>query len=234
MGFLPDDYRHANPAATGTDDQERKSRYFETKRLADGDSTTFRLCGLHDTGHVIAGWQYFTLEGKPRRFPKYPEAYLEDIGLTYEGKTKGTGEKAKPTYFLSFVGLSKEEDDFLVYTFTQKGLREQLEETLAMEDYQLLPSGLANFYLTLKRRGTGTDTSWTLLPTLKVPTKAEEKRWAEAAPTIWLPALYVGGDPFTGKPASGRPEGLPPSHRDALGADHEVATATAEAMPASW
>jgi hypothetical protein len=54
------------------------------------------------------------------------------------------------------------------------------------------------------------------------------------AESIWLPALYVNGDPFSGKPASGRPEGLPPTHRDELGADHEVATATADAMPAGW
>jgi hypothetical protein len=232
MGFLPTDYRPATGPADGNAD--KKSRYFETKALKDSDSTTFRLCGLHDSGHVIAGWQYFTLDGKPRRFPKFPESYLEDIGLTWDGKTNGTGEKDKPRYFLSFVGLSKEADEFLIYTFLRKDLREQLEETLAMEDYQILPSGLANFFLTLKRRGMGTETSFTLLPTLKAPTKAEEKRWSEAAAELWLPALFVGGDPFAGKPAAGRPEGLPPSHRDVLGADHEVATADPEVMPAGW
>lgn len=233
MGFLPTDYRPTS-GTTETNDTKR-TRYFDPgKRLKDGESTTFRLCGLHDTGHVVSGWSYFTMEGQPRKFPKYPDNYAEDIGLTWEGKTNGTGEKDKPRYFLSFVGLSKEDDDFLIYTFQRKDLREQLEEVLILEDYQFLPSGMANFYLTLKRKGTQVNTAYTLTPTLKVPSKADEKRWIEAADSIWLPALYVNGDPFAGKPSSGRPEGLPPTHRDALGADHDVATVTPEVMPAGW
>lgn len=237
MGFLPDNYRSTTPPAD-TNSDPRTNRYFETKQLKDGDSTTFRLCGLHDTGHVIAGWSYFTMEGRPKRFPTYPENYLDDIGLTYEGKFSNTGEKDKPRYFLSFVGLSKESDDFLVYTFQRKDLRNMLEQTLAMPDYQILPSGLANFYLTMRRSGKETATQYTLLPTLKAPTKAEEKRWADTKDSIWLPALFVGGDPFSGKPAEGAaPAGLPPTHRDELGADQEIATDPAtepETMPAGW
>ena len=232
MGFLPDNYRPASGSNSGGSD--KKSRYFETKQLGDGESTTFRLCGLHDTGHVIAGWQYFTEEGRPRRFPTFPDNYLDDIGLTYEGKTKGTGERDKPRYFLSFVAFSKEAGDFLVYTFTRRDLREQLEETLSMEDYTTLPSGLANFYLTLKRKGAELDTTFTLIPTLKAPTKSDEKAWSEVADSIWLPALFVGADPFAGKPVGGEPAGLPPTHRDSYGADHEVAAAQPEAIPTGW
>lgn len=235
MGFLPSDYRPTSGNNDSNDNESKRSRYYDPgKRLKDGESTTFRLCGLHDTGHVIAGWSYFTMEGKPRKFPKYPENFAEDIGLTWEGKTNGTGEKDKPRYFLSFVGLSKEEDDFVIFTFQRKDQREQLEEILALEDYQILPSGMANFYLTLKRKGSQMNTAYTLTPTLKAPTKADEKRWADVAESIWLPALYVNGDPFSGKPNTGRPEGLPPTHRDELGADHDVAVVTPDVMPAGW
>lgn len=237
MGFLPDNYR-STTATKETKNDPRTNRYFETKQLKDGESTTFRLCGLHDTGHVIAGWAYFTMDGRPRRFPSYPENYLDDIGLTYEGRFNNTGEKDKPRYFLSFVGLSKEADDFLIYTFPRKDLRTTLEKCLAMDDYQILPSGLANFFLTMERSGEGKDSQYTLMPTLKAPTKAEEKRWSEIKDSIWLPALFVGGDPFCGKPAEGAaPAGLPPTHRDELGADQEIATdpaAESEAMPAGW
>lgn len=234
MGFLPDNYKSAidNGNAKDTD---KKNRYFEPKQLKDGEVNTFRLCGLHESGHVIAGYSYFTMEGRPKRFPTFPENYQDDIGLSWEGKTNNTGEKDKPRYFLSFVALNKESDEFLVYTFQTKNVRSQLEETLKMEDYQILPSGLANFYLTLRRRGTGTDTSYTLLPTLKAPTKADEKRWQEVSSSIWLPALFVGADPFTGKPAGGIIEGLPPTHRDELGADHEIATAeTLDPVAVAW
>jgi hypothetical protein len=233
MGFLPDNYLHANRPQEDSSD-ERRQRYFEPKHLADGETTTLRPCGIHDSGHVIAGWSYFTMEGKPKRTPKFPGPCPDDIGLSYEGKKTGSGEKAKPNYFLSFVALRKEVDEFVIVTFPQKKVREQYEEILAMNDYQPLESGMANFYLTLKRKGTELDTSYTLVPTLKPPSKADEKRWSDAASGIWLPALFVNGDPFGGKPADGRPEGLPPAHRDELGADHEVATTGAEVMPAGW
>lgn len=241
MGFLPTDYRHSSGTASSGVDNAPKP-YFEPKNLSDGESTTLRLCGTHDTGHVIAGWSYFTEAGRPRRFPTFPKDYEQDIGLSYAGKTQGTGEKDRPKYFLSFVALRKEVNDFVVVTIPQKQVREQLEEILDMEDYQFLPNGMGNFYLTLKRRGEGMDTSYTLVPTLKAPAKAEQARWEAAAPTIWLPALYEGGDPFKGRAQGedgtmppGGIAGLPPTRRDEYGADHEVAVRTEEmAMPSGW
>lgn len=230
MGFLPTDYR---PAA-GSDSKAANEKYFETRQLKeDGDTITLRPCGTHDSGHVIAGWYYFTMDGQPRRFRVFPENYESDIGLTYAGKTQGTGEKDRPKYFLSFVALCKERDDFVIATFDKKGLREQLEEILSMDDYGQVDSGLANFFVTIKRRGAGKDTSWLLTPTLKAPTRADEKRWLDARDRIWVPALYDGADPWAGRPSEGRPQGLPPTHRDPeTGADTEVAV---DAMPAgSW
>lgn len=239
MGFLPTDYRPASGTPATNDSKGASNKYFECsgKYLKDGETATLRPCGTHDTGHVIAGFSYFSMEGRPKRFPKWPENYLSDIGLTYEAKQSGAdpndpNNKAKPKYFLSFVALSRELDSFVCVTLDKKGIREQFEEILAMEDYTILPSGMANFFITIKRKGADMNTSWLLTPTLKAPTKADEKRWAEAAPDIWLPALYDGADPFAGKPADARPEGLPPTHRDALGADQEIATA--EVMPAGW
>ena len=64
--------------------------------------------GLFDTGHVVTGYQYFTMEGRIRRFPKYPKDYLEDIGLTWAAKNaKGSEleslkQKARPRTGRSF------------------------------------------------------------------------------------------------------------------------------------
>ena len=230
MSFLPPNYS----SAVRNEDQDtpKSSRYFKPSSLGDGESTTFRLCGTHQTGHVICGWSYFTDGGQPRRFPNYPTNYLDDIGLTWEGKNSGTGEKAKPSYFLSFVALQKESDDFKIFTITQKGIREQLEEILATEGYGFRESGMANFFIVLKRKGTKLETSYSMVPGLKVPAKAEENRWLETADKLWLPALFVNGDPFEGKPAMADSAcGLPPTHRDDYGADTEVAV-DKEAMPA--
>ena len=229
MGFLPTGYKSASESTP----KAINERYFECKHLNDGDSVTLRPCGTFDSGHVIAGFSYFTMEGQPRRFADYPVNYLDDIGLTYKAKQSGGDERDKPKYFLAFTALCKERDDFVCVTLDKKTVREQLEEVLAMEPYDFLPSGMANFYVTLKRKGEGMDTSYTLVPALKAPSKAEEKRWADAKDGIWLPALYSNADPFAGKPSEGEPVGLPPTARDEYGADTEVATAATGAA-AGW
>lgn len=214
------------PNYVATDSEaELPSRYLEPSKLADGESTIFRLCGTHSTGHVIAGYSYFTMDGVPRKFPEYPADYANEIGLSWAGKQRGTGEKAKPTYFLSWAVFSKEHSDFMVLTITQAKIREQLEKVLSMEDYEFLDSGLANFYFTLTRSGVKDKTSYTLIPTLKPPTKADEKRWQEAKGKLWLPALFENGDPFAGpiaQPEERPSSGLAPTSRDELGADHPI------------
>lgn len=233
MSYFPTTYQ---PATTDQSDKEdRKSRYFEPRKLKDGESATFRLCGTHESGHVICGYSYFTAAGAPKRSPSFPTNYLDDIGLSYEGKINNTGEKDVPKFFLSVTALHKESNEFVVLTIMQRKIREQLEEVLAMEDYTFIDS-VANFFLTLRRKGGGIDTSYTLMPTLKAPTAAECKRWASESRNIWLPALFTGADPFAGRPANETTAvGLPPTYRDQLGADHEVATTTnPEAMPSSW
>jgi hypothetical protein len=233
MGFFPDNYRAAS-ASTKTDSPGVNEKYLELsgRYFKDGESHVLRPCGTFDTGHVIAGFSYFTVEGRPKRSAKYPENYQDDVSLTYQAKQQNLDRSDpanldKPKYFLTFCAYSKECSDFVIVTLDKKTAREQFEEILSMEDYKFRPSGMANFYLTIKRKGEQLNTSYQVTPTLKIPTQAEEKRWEEFSQSIWLPALYDGADPFAGKPAGARPEGLPPTHRDALGADIEVATASA-------
>jgi hypothetical protein len=214
------------PKGNYTPEDSSASRYFNAKKLKDGESTTLRLCGTPSSSHAICGYTYFTMEGRPRRFPQFPKNYLDDIGLTYDGKKNGTGEKDRPVFFLSWVCLRKENpDDFQVFDISQGKIREQIEAVLAMEDYEIPDGEMANFFLTISRKGTGTDTAYTCVPTLKVATKADQQRWAEAKEGIYLPALYEGGDPFMGKPSGGQEaiSGTPITSRDELGADHEVA-----------
>lgn len=224
MGFFPPDYKKASGAEETSSGPNPKYFEFSKKYLGPGETASFRICGDFDSGHVICGFQYFTNEGRIRRFPNYPENYQSDIGLTYQAKKDGTEEKDKPKYFLSFTAFSPEKDDFICVTVLQKGLREQIEEILAMEDYTV-NGGPANFTIQVKRKGEGLDTRWVVTPTLKKASAAFTKKWDEAKESIWLPALYVGADPFAGKPAEAKLDGLPPMKRDELGADTEVATA---------
>ena len=235
MGFFPDDYKPASGDSGGSKSEPNPQYWeFSSKHLGDGDTISFRPCGIFNTGHVVTGYQYFTMEGRVRRFAKYPKDYANDIGLTWAAKNAKPAElekleaegkaKDRPKYFLSFVAYFPDRKDFTCVTATQKGVREQIEAILDMEDYSFLDSGCANFTLTVKRKGAGTETSWTITPTLKKPTAAFESKWEAAQNGIWLPALYEGADPFAGKPAEPKLEGLPPTKRDELGADKELAT----------
>ena len=227
MSALPSNYVPANQ-----EDPAVPSKYFQLKKLADGETTTLRLCGNAATGHCIAGYQYFTAEGKPRRFEAFPKNYAEDIGLSYEGKLKKTGEKAFPTFFLAWVIKRKGVDGYQVLDITQQKVREQIEAVFSIEDYVIPDGQLANFYLNITRKGTGTDTTYTVTPVLKAPTAAEAKDWAAIAESIWVPALFSGGDPFDGRP-NGAPDPVPAPpqpRRDSLGAEEE--SEEAEPLPA--
>ena len=224
MGFFPPGYKSAVDSDKSSSEPNPKYFEFTNKYLKDGDTAQFRICGDFDSGHVVCGFQYFTMEGRIKRFPNYPENYLSDIGLTFQAKKEGGDEKDKPKYFLAFTAFSPDKDDFVCVTVTQKNLRIQIEEILAMEDYTDGP-GPANFTITVKRKGTGKDTQWIVTPTLKKASAAFTKKWDDAKDSIWLPALYVSADPFAGKPAEAKLDGLPPMKRDELGADTEVATA---------
>ena len=234
MGFFPTDYKRESDASNSKSEPNPKYFQFDSKNLKDGESISFRPCGQFESGHVVTGFQYFTKDGNIRRFSKYPTDYSSDIGLTYAAKNatgkelddliKEGKDKDRPKQFLSFVAIFPDRKDFVCVTILQKTVRALLEDILDMEDYIFLPSDVANFTLTAKRKGEKIETTYTLAPVLKVPSAAFEKKWEDAKDRIWLPALYEGADPFDGKPDGGKTQGLPPSRRDELGADHEVAT----------
>ena len=233
MGFFPDDYKPASGDSGGSKSEPNPQYWeFSSKHLGDGDTISFRPCGIFNTGHVVTGYQYFTMEGRVRRFAKYPKDYANDIGLTWAAKNAKPAElekleaegkaKDRPKYFLSFVAYFPDRKDFTCVTATQKGVREQIEAILDMEDYNFLDSGCANFTLTVKRKGPAPKPPGRLRPlsrSLRLPLRASGKR-----PERYLvAALYEGADPFAGKPAEPKLEGLPPTKRDELGADKGAA-----------
>jgi len=226
----------ANYVATNQEDPAVPAKYFELKKLADGETTTIRLCGTADTGHCIAGYQYFTTEGKPRRFPTFPKKYMDDIGLTFEAKKTGGTEKASPTFFLAWACKRKEADDYQVFDIGQLKVREAIEAILNIEDYTIEVGEMANFYLTITRRGQKLETKYDVTPVLKAPSAAEMKHWRSRADSIWLPALFEGGDPFEGRPAGSKaPSHEPLTRRDELGADEDLPQPVSQAtvLPAA-
>ena len=239
MGFFPPDHKFATDTPAKATSENNDKFYAPGKELDDGDSHQIIVCGGFDTGHVISGYKYFKHDGQPRTTPfseGYPQNYKEDIGLNYDAKfnrkveygTHTEDDLDKPKQILSFVGYIKEKKDFAIIEFNTKALRTALEEILSMDSYEVNEEGVYNFMMKLSRKGKKTDTVYTLTPApLKAPARtAVAKKWAEIKDKRYLPALYDNADPFAGRPAEAKTRGLPPTHRDELGADHELASTT--------
>lgn len=210
-----------------TDQRIGESRYFNAKKLSEGKTIEIRLCGSEQSGHVICGYQYFTAEGRPRRFATFPKNYMDDIGLSYDGRTKGTGEKATPQFFLCWAALVRGVEEPMIFDISQPSLQTAIEQTLSLPDYTIEPGEPGNFYLTISKITKNNKTSYSSIPTLKALPKgsATAQAWANGRDSLWLPALFEGGDPFAGRPsgAAATPaSSTPVTSRDSLGADTDI------------
>ena len=99
----------------------------------------------------------------------------------------------------------------------QKSLREQLTEILQeVEDYTWTEEGLANFSIKISRKGSGLETTYSILPKVrKVPAKIATE-WESQRDSIWLPNFFEGKDPFDGRQTDSK--GLPAGGVDRAGA----------------
>jgi hypothetical protein len=220
-----------------TDERFSSNRFFNAKSLSEGKTVEIRLCGTAATGHVISGYKYFTMEKRPRLFPLFPRGYAADIGMAFNGQ-----EKAEPFYFLSWAALMKGADEPVIFEITQPSLQTSIEQTLALEDYQVDDGKPANFYLTISKVSKNNKPTYTAIPTLKAVSKSDApfKLWEASRSSIWLPAMFEGGDPFAGPPAGAAGADpqlnatvIPAGGRDVLGADEELES-TPVAAGSGW
>ena len=101
----------------------------------------------------------------------------------------------------------------------QKSLREQLTEVLQeAEDYTWTEDGLANFSIKISRKGTGLETTYSILPKVrKVPEKVAKEWKSQSKVNLFgLPNFFAGKDPFDGKQTDEK--GIPAGGTDKRGA----------------
>ena len=209
--------------------------YWKPSSLKDGESEEFRLLGCYETGHAIVGWQYasecrdaktgdlrFNGYVVSRTHPGQPEDIARETDWSKPDRPKIDGTYVKPRRFLAWVGTSAARGRLEVLFIEQKSLREQLTEILQeIEDYTWTEDGLANFSIKISRKGTGLETTYSILPKVrKVPDKIKST-WDKEKETIWLPNFFEGKDPFDGKQVDAK--GLPAGGTDKRGAHVEPA-----------
>jgi len=202
--------------------------YFKPSSLKDGDSEEFRLLGCYETGHAITGWQYASekrgADGElkfagyvvTRSHPGQPADLARETDWSKPDRPKIDGSYVKPRKFLAWVATSASRSRLEVLFIEQKSLREQLTEILQeVEDYTWTEDGLANFSIKITRKGTGLETSYSILPKVrKVPAKIVSE-WETARDSIWLPNFFEGKDPFEGRQVDEK--GLPAGGVDKRG-----------------
>ena len=203
--------------------------YWKPSSLKDGESEEFRLLGCYATGHAIVGWQYaaeapgsdgnlrFNGYVVTRSHPGQPADLARDTDWSKPDRPKIDGTFVKPRRFLAWVATSAARGRLEVMFIEQKSLRDQLTEILQeIEDYTWTEDGLANFSIKISRKGTGLETSYSILPKVrKVPEKII-KEWETTRDSIWLPNFFEGKDPFDGR--STDEKGLPAGGQDKRGA----------------
>lgn len=203
--------------------------YWKPSSLKDGDSEEFRLLGCYETGHAIVGWQYaseaqdaktgelrFNGYVVTRSYPENPSDLARETDWSKPDRPKIDGSYVKPRRFLAWVATSAARGRMEVLFIEQKSLREQLTEILQeIEDYTWTDDGLANFSIKISRKGTGLETSYSILPKVrKVPEKVA-KEWKTTRDNIWLPNFFEGKDPFDGRQVEEK--GLPAGGVDKRG-----------------
>ena len=197
--------------------------YFKPSSLKDGESEEFRLLGCYETGHAVTGWQYaseapdqktgelrFNGYVVTRSHPGQPADLARETDWSKPDRPKIDGTYVKPRRFLAWVGTSAARGRLEILFIEQKTLRDQLTEVLQeIDDYTWTDEGLANFSIKISRKGTGLETSYSILPKVRAVPEKIKKEWAAQRDTIWLPNFFEGKDPFDGKQtdAMGLPAG---------------------------
>jgi hypothetical protein len=205
--------------------------YFKPSSLKDGESEEFRLLGHYGTGHCITGYQYASEAVDPktgelrfngyvvtRTHPGNPTDLARETDWSKPDRPKIDGSYVKPRKFLAWVAMSAKRSRIEVLFIEQKSLREQLSEIMQdEEDFNFTKGdGLANFTIKITRKGTGLETSYTLLPKVRPVPEKIKKQWTTEKDAIWLANYFEGKDPFDGKQVEGK--GLPAGGVDKNGA----------------
>ena len=220
------------PELTQTTDKietKEPQPYWKPSSLKDGESEEFRLLGCYETGHAIVGWQYAseTTDSKTgdlrfngyvvtRSYPADAPDLARETDWSKPDRPKIDGSYVKPRRFLAWVSTSAARGRLEVLFIEQKSLREQLTEILQeIDDYTWTDEGLANFSIKISRKGTGLETTYSILPKIrKVPEKIKSE-WESKKESIWLPNFFEGKDPFEGRQTEEK--GLPAGGTDRRG-----------------
>ena len=209
MNVLPPELlTESTPVKSESSKFDRKEFY--PSNLVPDESQEFRLLGCFSTGHAAAYWRYPTevmRNGElgfggfvyKSEYPgKQPENIARKVDWSSPGRNKIDGEYVLPRQAVVWLVWAYARERVELLIIEQKGLRETLTEVLQeVEDYTFdEATGIANFNIKLTRKGSGLETSYSILPKVKRTEAAIKTAFAEVAEAAQVETLLDGGHPL--------------------------------------
>lgn len=157
-------------------------------RVKDLDGMPDKSVDIRILCPFIGGWEAWDEGNKPHRFATKAEVEQSGIKLRVEPNKKN------PKQFWATFVWNEAAKAVQVFSFTQVTIFTQLEALATNKKW----GALDQYEVTISRKGTGTDTEYTVMPSGKEPiSDAGREAWAALQETaVGLDALYHGGDPF--------------------------------------
>ena len=196
------------------DSSKKSSNKFDTMEffpnsLSDGQSILLRPMGTFASGHVALyyRWPVEQLVQGDLKFNGYdfasawpgdqaPHAARE-VDWSNLSRPKIEGSHVRPKRALVWTVFNQESQRMELAIIEQRSLKDGIIEIIGeTEDYTFSDDGVANFCLKISRKGTGLDTSYSVLPKLQKPTKAEVAAFTEAADSAKVECLINGAHPL--------------------------------------
>ena len=206
LTILPPELLGNDSSSANTSKKFDRSEFFPSS-LTDGESNSFRLLGHYGTGHAAVYWRYPVEQMKDgelrfagfRYTSTYPGAQPEGVARAVDwsnpARPKLDNEYVKPKKALVWIAWSTERQRPELLILEQRSLRDGIVEALGDEDFGFSDDGTAGFLLKISRRGTGLDTSYSVLPKAKAATKAESAGMSTVS-EMNVSSLLDGGHPF--------------------------------------
>ena len=199
LTICPPELTQDSAATSKKTDKQFDSMEFSPGKLADGQSILLRPMGNFSTGSCAVFYAWATekeLNGElkyagTRYSAQWPGDPAPDASRTTDWsqasrpRVDGTAVRAKKT--LMWLVFNQETNRLEVAVLAQKSLQQALTEILQeTDDYTWTEDGIANFTLKITRKGTGIDTTYSCLPKLSKPTKAEVDAFKAVAETAQM------------------------------------------------
>ena len=187
---------------------------FMASSLSDGQSILLRPLGTFGTGHTALyyRWPVEQQVNGELKFAGYDfaEAWPGDpapnaaraVDWSNPARPKIEGEYVRLKRALVWTVFNQDTKRVEVAVIEQRSLKDGIIEIIGeSDDYTFTDEGIANFCLKVTRKGTGLDTSYSVLPKLSKPTKAEVEAFKAVSETAAMGNYLEGRHPLR-KPAA--------------------------------